>query len=40
MDVQQQWLKFYRDDISRVQDILHLDLSDWLKVKNPKNQAI
>ncbi|MBY0499588.1 MAG: sulfotransferase domain-containing protein [Nitrosomonas sp.] len=40
MDVQQQWLKFYRDDISRVQDILHLDLSDWLKVKKPKNQAI
>nr|WP_235590315.1 sulfotransferase domain-containing protein [Nitrosomonas ureae] len=40
MDVQQQWLKFYQDDILRVQDILHLDLSGWLKIKNPKNQAI
>lgn len=39
MDVQQQWLEYYRDDISRVQDILHLDLSGWLKVKKPKNQA-
>lgn len=40
VDVQQQWLRYYRDDILRVQDILQLDLSSWLKVKAPRNQAI
>ncbi|PSJ17034.1 sulfotransferase family protein [Nitrosomonas supralitoralis] len=39
-DVQQQWLRYYQDDILRVQDILQLDLSSWLEVKEPKKHAI
>lgn len=34
VDVQKQWLRYYQDDILRVQDILQLDLSHWLKVKS------
>ncbi len=40
MGVQQQWLKYYQNDILRVQDILQLDLSSWFKVKEPKNKAV